>query len=444
MNIKLLISSILLSVCPVAISAQILDIDGEESTSVGIYIKDISTGEVLMDYISGLALTPASVTKVITTATALSIKGANGHFTTNVVLRGEKAATGVWNGDIVVQAVADPTIESAYFKSKLGFCDSIVAALKRNKITKINGTIVVENSLKDEGPILQWELEDIAWPYGAGLFGFNYRDNSATVYPNRNETKPIVPDVEICVKKADRNDVVRGVYSNKLVVFTRDTNDKKWGLSISVPDPAAVFRQELISKLNAAGISSDKKQRTKTGSETVIYSHSSPSYSDIMRSLMVRSDNMFAEGMLRSIMPKESRRDVIKREKELWSECGIDASNTIINDGSGLTRANRLSARFIGDVLEYMANSQYAMTYASFFPRVGIEGTVKSFLQKTALAGTIALKTGSVSSVQSYAGYKLDSEGIPTHVIVILVNGFFCQRKYVREAAENLLLDFFN
>ena len=58
--------------------------------------------------------------------------------------------------------------------------------------------------------------------------------------------------------------------------------------------------------------------------------------------------------------------------------------------------------------------------------------------------GSIALKTGSVSSVQAYAGYKLDSKGKPTHVVVILVNGFFCPRKQVREGAESLLINLFD
>ena len=68
---------------------------------------------------------------------------------------------------------------------------------------------------------------------------------------------------------------------------------------------------------------------------------------------------------------------------------------------------------------------------------------MRGFLAKTPLAGLVALKTGSVSTVQCYAGYKFTDDGTPSHVIVILVNGFFCPRKDVREAAENLLLDIF-
>ncbi len=68
---------------------------------------------------------------------------------------------------------------------------------------------------------------------------------------------------------------------------------------------------------------------------------------------------------------------------------------------------------------------------------------MRGFLAKSDLTGKIALKTGSVSSVQAYAGYKLDNQGKPTHVVVILVNGFFCPRKQVREGSEKLLINTF-
>ncbi len=68
---------------------------------------------------------------------------------------------------------------------------------------------------------------------------------------------------------------------------------------------------------------------------------------------------------------------------------------------------------------------------------------MRGFLAKSELKGLVALKTGSVSSVQAYAGYKFDDEGEPTHVIVIMVNGFFCPRSQVREGAEQLLIDLF-
>lgn len=422
-----------------------LGIDGEESTSVGIYIKDLSSGKVLVDHNSDLALTPASVTKVVTTASALSLAGPDKRFHTPVVLRG-KANGAVWEGDLVVRSVADPTIESEYFKSRNGFCDSVAAAIRRAGISRISGRIIVEEPLLNPGEVGKWEIEDVAWSYGAGLYGLNWRDNTFTVYPATGETKPYVPGLKIDMHRSTSgNDIIRGVGSNVLTVYSRNPNDRKWALRASMPDPEAVFRHELESELKSAGISLGNKELRHAADtpERKIYIHRSPSYNEIMRSLMVRSDNLFAEGMLRAIVPGASRKDCIKREKELWATRGINTRYTIINDGSGLSRANRMSARFIGDILEWMAASPNGAKYSTYFPRAGKEGTLRGFLAKSELKGRVALKTGSVSSVQAYAGYKLDDEGKPTHAIVILVNGFFCPRSQVREGSEQLLIDLF-
>lgn len=441
----LLAGALALSATIGAAAQTILGIDGEESTSVGIYIKNLSTGKVIVDHNSQLALTPASVMKAITTASALSITGPDRRFATPVVLKGHPEGD-TWCGDIVVRSCADPTVESEYFKGHLGFCDSVAAAIRREGIRKISGRIIVEQTLSNPGPIAQWEIEDVAWSYGAGLFGMNWRDNTFTLYPATGQTKPEIPGLDVELKRsASGNDLVRGVYSDRLIVFARSTTDKKWAVRTSMPDPAAVFRAELKSTLSEKGITLGEKENAagENPKEKTVYTHRSPRFAEIMRSLMVRSDNTFAEGILRAIDPAASRKDVIKREKELWATRGINTRYTIINDGSGLTRANRLSAHFIGDVLEWMAKSPQSDTYASFFPRAGKEGTLRGFLAKSTLKGQIALKTGSVSSVQAYAGYKLDSKGKPTHVIVIIVNGFFCPRRQVREGAENLLINTF-
>lgn len=441
----LLAGALALSATIGAAAQTILGIDGEESTSVGIYIKNLSTGKVIVDHNSQLALTPASVMKAITTASALSITGPDRRFATPVVLKGHPEGD-TWCGDIVVRSCADPTVESEYFKGHLGFCDSVAAAIRREGIRKISGRIIVEQTLSNPGPIAQWEIEDVAWSYGAGLFGMNWRDNTFTLYPATGQTKPEIPGLDVELKRsASGNDLVRGVYSDRLIVFARSTTDKKWAVRTSMPDPAAVFRAELKSTLSEKGITLGEKENAagENPKEKTVYTHRSPRFAEIMRSLMVRSDNTFAEGILRAIDPAASRKDVIKREKELWATRGINTRYTIINDGSGLTRANRLSAHFIGDVLEWMAKSPQSDTYTSFFPRAGKEGTLRGFLAKSTLKGQIALKTGSVSSVQAYAGYKLDSNGKPTHVIVIIVNGFFCPRRQVREGAENLLINTF-
>ena len=428
----------------------VLGIEGEEASSIGIYIKDIRPGvaesrRIGLDHNSRQALTPASVLKSVTTATALETLGPDFRFSTAVELRGTRAGS-TWQGNLVIKSSGDPTLESENFKENNGFCREILEGLKKAGITKITGRVVVVQTLSDAGPILQWECEDIAWPYGAGLFGLNWRDNIFTLSPASGKTTPYVPDLRIDIRKsASGNDLVRGVGSDRLIIYATNPTNRKWVTRSTMPDPAAVFEAELLGVLRKGGIAVGDSEQKTTGSDTLaVCTHRSPHSAEIFRSLMVRSDNLFAEGMLRASSPGTSRKKAIEHEKALWSGRGIDAKFTIINDGSGLTRANRISPRFLGGILEWMAASPNGELYSSFFPRAGLEGTMKGFLAKSELEGRLALKTGSVSSVQCYAGYLLDKDTAkPTHVVVVMVNGFFCPRKQVRLAVERLMLEKF-
>lgn len=421
-----------------------LGIENENATSIGIYIKDLKTGRVIADRNSSLALMPASVMKVVTTASALHFLGENFRFTTDVSLTGNRREgnSGVWEGNLVVRSVGDPTIESENFKGNLGFCDSIVSNIRRLGIKEINGRIIVEQTLSNAGQIPEWQISDVACGYGAGLYGFNFMDNTLTVTPATGSVKPYAPGLEIeCVTTTGGNQQLRGINSNQLFIFARSFANKKWVISTTMPDPSAVFTAQLMSRMSESGISlTDKTVKTGDADATeLIYSHKSPASKDIFKSLMVRSDNLFAEGMLRAMLPGDSRYQAIKKEKELWTERGLSTKTVVISDGSGLARTNRLSPRFIAGVLEYMAKNEKSSTFVSFFPKAGKDGTMKGFLAKTPLQGKIAMKTGSVNGVQCYAGYKLGVNGKPTHVVVIMVNNFFCSRQSLRKAIEAML-----
>lgn len=445
---KNIILLILFAVLPAFCPAQdLLGIEGEEATLVGVYIKNIVTGDVLYDYNSELAMTPASVMKIVTSSSAMSIFGDDFRFKTVVELRGAENSRGVWDGNLVVIASGDPTIDSEFLSRNVNFVDSIYLKLKKLGIKKLNGQIKVEESMSQAGPNLRWEIEDVAWPYGAGLFGFNYKDNTTTVHPLTGATKPKVPGFKVdLIKNSSKNDLVRGFGSDRLIAYARKDVNNKWALQASVPNPAAVFIEAMKTRLANGGITvSNTKPKTADLKTTKpVYTHFSPKAIDILRSLMVRSDNLYAEAMLRAISPGKSRESAIEKERKLWADRGLDPTRSIIFDGSGLTRGNRLQPRFVADILEWMALSPKSEDFVGLFPKAGTSGTLKNFLERSPLKGKLALKTGSVNAVQCYAGYKLDDNGKPTHVVVVFVNGFFCRRAQVRKAVERLMTDIFN
>lgn len=438
--------SIIISIKSVATCP--INVKGSEAMSMGVYIEDIRTGKVLLDYESSKVFSPASVTKSFTTATALSLLPENFRFETPVYISGE-IKNSVLYGDLIIYGCGDATLESEHFPNNLGFCDSIADALVALGITTIEGKCKIKNKdfNKDCGVNPNWELEDIAWGYGTGLYPFNYKDNifnlslSSTV-----RTTPNVNDLSIIELHSNGSngiELMRPFNSNDLYVV--GNVDKKNGYSntCSMPFPEDVFVDELILKFKKKGIllKQENIEGVETFKEYLIYTHKSPCLDEILKSLMVRSDNLFAESILRATAKGRSLNNAIDSELKMWQNRGLNTSFISIRDGSGLSRTNRLSPQFIASMLKWMNKSSYIDRYVSFFPLSGKTGTLKNFLKGTKLEGRLALKTGSMNGVQCYAGYKIDKNNKPTHIVIVMVNHFFCQRAALRTAIEKMLLN---
>lgn len=439
-SIFFLISSLLL--CLSAFAQASLGFPGEEASSVGIYVKDIRSGEIIAQNDASKSLVPASVMKSITAATVFSTIEPDFRFATNVYLSGH-IENGVCSGNLIVESVADPTIDSELFKEKTSrFSKEIMNSLKEKGIHQIKGEILVNEHLSESGCIPQWQIDDVAWAYGAGLYGFNYNDNAFNLWPASMKMSPVDPDLVLEVRKGESTDLIRGINSNFLIAEGVRTDNPKWMVRTTMDNPAAVFANELEDLLNQNGISVGNNTIPTTG-VTLLMTHHSPLLHEILNAMLEESHNLYAEGMLRLLAPGETRKKALEKEIKIWKERGINTSYNKIIDGSGLARGDRLQPIFIGNVLEWMAKSDYSNGFTALFPKVGVDGTVKSLLKDSPLKGKLALKSGSMSAVQCYAGYKLDSDGAPTHVVVIIVNGFFCERPTLRKSIENFLLNTF-
>ncbi len=422
-----------------------LNIEGEEATSIGIYIANVKNGNVLLEYNSDKTFTPASIMKAVTTASALSTLGSEYQFKTNVFTTG-KIDNNVLLGNILIEGVGDPTLESRHFPDNNGFIDSIISQLKKRKITRIKGSIIVEQSLiKDQGIVPKWEIEDVAWGYGAGYYALNFMDNTFNLYLPGMETVPHISGLKVLNNTTiGKNDPImsRGIDSYTLNVSGTIPDRKSYSLSCATPEPSQVLIDSIYSKSSSNGIIIDNICMPTTNMD-LLFRHKSPKAQDIMRSLMVRSDNLMAEGILRAIAPDSTRAAAIDTEIKLWDNRNINCDYISIYDGSGLSRSNRLSPKFMGNILSWMAKSDMIEKYVALFPKAGKEGTLRRFLANSRLSGKIVLKTGSMGGVQSYAGYKLNDDGEPEHVIVIMVNNFFCKRKALINEIERLLLKIF-
>lgn len=424
-----------------------LKVKGGDAVSVGIYIAPVESGTPVVDYHSRLLLTPASILKSLTVATAYRLLGPDWQWTTTVARRGAVDG-GTLRGDLVVRGGGDPTLGSRHFKEQPSFFSAVSAALRERGITRIEGNIVLDSSaVPDGGAVSTWEVEDIPWDYGAGAYAINYADNTFSLTVPEMKVYPPVPGLEVAnrtVKAGKSLTLTRGVGSNLLTVGGSLGNRRQATLQCSMPDPGAVLASRLESALAALGIVVEHNSASSAnGCEEVILEYKSPKLSQVGRSLMVRSDNLMAEATLRALAPAAPIDSALSRERRFWRSKGVDMSLWKINDGSGLSRANAISAAALGDILRQMASTPgVAQTYIDSFARTGLDGTLTSFLNKNPRRREFVLKSGSMGGVQCYAGYRLDPDTRQaTHVIVVMVNNLSGPRSELRKSIETLLLN---
>lgn len=364
-----------------------------DRASVSVYVYDLQKARQTEGYNDTVPLIPASITKALTAATTLNTTGINYRYRTGVYTDG-KVEDGVLRGNVIVIGSGDPSLNARPAPKSADFILETADALADKGITEVDGRLLFDQEVFPlPAHPASWGSGDKAKDYGAGCFGFNFENNSTG--------------------------------------------------SRSVSNPAAVFETKLIKELKGRNIAVNNNVYEQ-GRRTLLFEHVSPTIDEIMRSCVRRSDNMYAEALLRTYALKNGLEATpaagSAREMEYWRHRGVDMENVNVVDGSGLSRSNRLTARFLGEVLAYMSGDA---DYVSFFPLAGQEGTLRSFLKDTELDSYIALKTGSMNGIQCYAGYKLDYNYAPTHVVVVMINNMTAARSSVRKEVEKMLLGIF-
>lgn len=104
------------------------------------------------------------------------------------------------------------------------------------------------------------------------------------------------------------------------------------------------------------------------------------------------------------------------------SKQGINTSGIVLDNGSGLSRQERISAKQLADVIQMAYQHHTGHEFVASLPIAGMDGTMKRRLSHACLAGRLRLKTGSLRDVTSIAGLYLAKSGTP-QVIVIMING---------------------
>lgn len=153
----------------------------------------------------------------------------------------------------------------------------------------------------------------------------------------------------------------------------------------------------------------------------------SPDLVEIIRDINKYSNNTMARQLFLSLgaqFRNEADGDDAKAAQRVirgWlARKGITAPHLVIENGSGLSRDERVSARELAQLLQAAWKSPYAAEFISSMPLVAMDGTMRKRLHRTALVGEAHIKTGTLNNVRAIAGYSRDRNGNSWAVVAIL------------------------
>lgn len=404
-------------------------------TNWSICAIDLQTGDTLLAYNPRQALPGASITKIVSTAAALSVLGPNHRAQTQLVLEGEMQPNGIWHGNLRIVGGGDVSLGSRYFNQpgkELYFLDEWLAVLQSQGIKCITGQIIADGaSFGAFSCPLGWQQVDMGNYYGCGAFGLNFFDNTLKLnfqtsaagkpllfkgmYPTDQHYQLRIEAVAAAIS-SDQTFVYGVPFEDARVIKGKlPANRSAYEVKASMPDPERLLAELLYQKLQAGGIRVDggafSSRFLQMGpfpaDKKVIHTTYGQSLKDIVFHTNQRSINLFAEGNLLQIGYKCSGSGTYEHSlivlDSLLAQWQIGPCRIV--DGSGLSKENRMSAAQYTQLLGVQCQQSYFSSYLASLPIVGISGTVKNLCKGQAAQGKVYAKSGSITGIKAYAGY---------------------------------------
>ena len=434
-------------------------------------------GRTLCSYNAGQRLTPASNLKLVTTGTALHAFGPDYRFPTELGYTGE-IRDGVLVGDVYILGHGDPTIGSKdSIATDNGRLFWLWKSLLRNAgIRAIDGRIVghgatYEGNLEHQS----WSYDDVGTYYGSGMSALCFYQNAIDfqvkaaaegqpvqiqqTYPetpwmhfgNYSLTGPSGTGNSLYLYTTDLAPYseMRGSFATDRTPKTEHFANKFGALTC-----AYYFWKNLLDtgwevKGGYADVDrsgrirgADFIPRDKAGEPVVVGQTQSAPLRDIARITNVRSDNFYAEALLRA-MGEEATRialydSCLVAQRQVLEDLGVAGPDIRIADGSGLSRMNYLSPEWMVSYLRAMQGSPAFEAFLASLPMPG-EGTLSALLPRVEGRERIRIKSGSMDGVLCYSGYILGADGSPQVTLSIMTNNATSKPAEVRAVLARLL-----
>ena len=378
---------------------------------------------------AGQAMNPASVMKLVTTFAALELLGP-AHTWKTAALAAAPLADGVLAGDLVLRGSGDPKLSFEQFWL-------LLRQLRARGLRDIRGDLVL-----DRAAFPAVAHDEAAFdgkpqrPYNAGpdALLLNFKAVRLTLLPAPDrvlalaEPAPANLDIVNLLKpngggcgpgnewrEALRADLSHHNGNYRLILtgsYPAACGEQRWNLNV-LPHPDYVFGvfRQLWTELGGS-IQGTVRDGAAPDGARLLAGIESPALAEIVRDINKFSNNVMARQLFLTLGGDRPVRQWLEERSLRFPELVLD-------NGSGLSRRERISAESTARLLQAAWKSAVMPELMSSLPLLAVDGTLKR--RHGAAAGQAHIKTGSLEGVKTLAGYVLDRSG-RRQVVVFFVN----------------------
>jgi len=353
---------------------------------VSAVVADPASGKILWSLNPDQLATPASTTKLVTSAAALAALGPDATFTTKVV-------RGATNNSVILVGGGDPTLAVHPFPPGQYPRPATLAGLAST----------AARALKAQGQ------STVSLGYDADLYtGPGLAPGWPAAYVSTGNVTPI------SALEVDQGRLT--------TAGDPEDTDDPYNLRARTTDPAGMAAAAFAALLTADGIhvtGTPAEQKAKQNAKTLA-STQSPPLSAIVQQMLQESNNVIAENLARQVALKNGQpasysgaATAVTDELELL---GVSPSGLHLVDGSGLSPQDKIAPAALVKTLQLAAANPRIRPLLAGLPVAGFSGTLSAGQSVFAgiggpALGAVRAKTGNLDTVTTLAGLATDKTG---------------------------------